>query len=138
MSFPYVLDLSFGSEKSTADPQGRLSFGKGGGSTDLPTTPDELNNLIDEGKAVYVMILENQQQEFVVDLENMQKENPEVYASLPQNYVGLVKKEWNAELGEQVVSELPTTVVTDPELVINVTEDLDKAEIYMILKQAVD
>jgi hypothetical protein len=135
MSYPSSLDLSFGSEKPTVDPQGRLSFGKCGGS--LPTTLDELNNLIDEGKAVNVRIRENQQQEFVVNLGNMQEQNPEVYASLPQNYVGLVKKEWDAELGEQVVSELPTTVVTDPELVIKVTEIPGKAEYFMILKQAV-
>ena len=31
MSFPYDLDLMFGSEKSTVDSSGRVSFGKMGG-----------------------------------------------------------------------------------------------------------
>ena len=31
MSFPYTLDLSFGSEKSSVDSVGRVSFGKSGG-----------------------------------------------------------------------------------------------------------
>jgi len=34
MSFPYTLDLMFGSEKSTADSKGRTSFGKNGGGSD--------------------------------------------------------------------------------------------------------
>lgn len=136
MSYPSSLDLAFGSEKATADPISHISFGKGGRS--LPTTPEELNELVEEGYAVNVSLHENQQQEMVVNLEDMQERNPEVYGSLPQNYVGLVKKEWNEELGEQVVSEVPTTVVTDPELVIKVTGEPGKAEFYMILKQAVD
>ena len=37
MSFPYTLDLSFGSEKATADSSGRVSFGKNGGGSGRTT-----------------------------------------------------------------------------------------------------
>ena len=40
MSYPYSLDLIFGSEKPTVDPFGRLSLGSGGDSpTPEPTEP---------------------------------------------------------------------------------------------------
>lgn len=39
MSYPSSLDLHFGSEKFTADPIGRLSFGKGGSTPDPTPTP---------------------------------------------------------------------------------------------------
>ena len=56
MSFPYTLDLSFGSEKATADSFGRVSFGASGGGegTKIPTTIDELNALVESGKAVNI------------------------------------------------------------------------------------
>ena len=56
MSFPYALDLSFGSEKATADSFGRVSFGAlgGGEGTKIPTNVDELNALVESGKAVHI------------------------------------------------------------------------------------
>jgi hypothetical protein len=56
MSFPYTLDLSFGSEKATADSFGRVSFGASGGDegTKIPTNVDELNALVESGKAVNI------------------------------------------------------------------------------------
>lgn len=56
MSFPYTLDLSFGSEKATADSFGRVSFGVSGGGegTKIPTNVDELNALVESGKAVNI------------------------------------------------------------------------------------
>jgi len=55
MSFPYTLDLSFGSEKATADSFGRVSFGASGGEgTKIPTNVDELNALVESGKAVNI------------------------------------------------------------------------------------
>ena len=56
MSFPYTLDLSFGSEKATADSFGRVSFGASGGGegTKIPTNVDELNALVESGKAVNI------------------------------------------------------------------------------------
>lgn len=55
MSFPYTLDLSFGSEKPTADSIGRVSFG-GSNSSKVPTTQDEINALLEERKAVVIQV----------------------------------------------------------------------------------
>lgn len=60
MSFPYVLDLSFGSEKPTADPLGRISFGGGNEpQPPLPTEGDLYDHYIDlEGYSKNILVQE--------------------------------------------------------------------------------
>lgn len=94
MSFPYFLDLSFGSEKATADSFGRVSFGASGGEgTKIPTTIDELNALVDSGKAerVYTTAKVKPNGKYTYESE----ENPNILGfvglqeeliSLPVNY----------------------------------------------------
>ena len=53
MSYPFSLDLHFGSEKATVDPIGRISFGKGGRSS-LPTTVEDFLALMEERRVFSV------------------------------------------------------------------------------------
>lgn len=94
MSFPYTLDLSFGSEKATVDSFGRVSFGAlgGGEGTKIPTNVDELNALVDSGKAerVYTTAKVKPNGKYTYESE----ENPNILGfvglpeliSLPVNY----------------------------------------------------
>lgn len=132
MSFPYVLDLAFGSEKATVDPQGRLSFGKGGGSTGLPTTLDELMQAQDDGLAYLVGF--DPDNWGTLNLNDEAKIPSTVVETLPENLKGVVILDQE----DESVTSHTFTVTTDP-LVITVNsvpEDIINA--FIILKQAVD
>lgn len=131
MSYPSSLDLAFGSEKATADPMGRLSFGKGGGSTDLPTTPDELNEMIGKGLAVAVLLNGS-----TLDLSDRERISQAQVDSLPENLSGIVYK----EPPEDLIESLSYSVSTDPSLEIIITSVLEEMpkSVFLILKQAVD
>ena len=124
MSYPSSLDLAFGSEKATADPMGRLSFGKGGRS--LPTTQEELQELEQEGLAYTAQL---QGDAIWLDLGKLPDE---VIESLPDNLLGVV-------CGEGELRELSFTVTSTDPLTIKVSsEPVFEETVSLILKQAVN
>ncbi len=129
MSFPYVLDLAFGSEKPTADPQGRLSFGKS--SSRLPTTIEEVEEMREKGLAVVVNLNKN-----IVDLSDRERITQEQVDSLPENLSGIIYQ----KLPENLIEPLSYNVSTDPSLEIYITSVLEimPKYVFLILKQAVE
>ncbi len=129
MSYPSSLDLAFGSEKATADPIGRLSFGKGGNS-DLPKTSEELHQLAQEGLAFFVMLGADN----TLDLSDTERIPSTVVETLPENLKGVV-----IEDPEDMSITSHTYIVTTDPLVITVNSVPEGVKgAYIILKQAVD
>lgn len=129
MSYPSSLDLAFGSEKATADPIGRLSFGKGGRS--LPTTPEELLQAQEAGLAYFALFGAGG----TLNLSDEQSIPSTVVETLPDNLNGVVIEDPE----DDSVTPYTYTVTTDPSLVITVNSVPEIAKgAFIILKQAVD
>ena len=131
MSFPYCVDLAFGSEKPTADPYSHNSFGAGkGGNSGLPKTSEELEQSVREGLAYFVML----NNDGTLDLSDEKRIPSTVVETLPGNLKGVVFED---PLDESVAS-CTYTVTTDP-LVITLNPIPERIKgVSIILKQAVD
>lgn len=127
MSYPSSLDLAFGSEKATADPIGRLSFG--GGNSGFPKTEEELNQLVQERLAFFVMLGNGG----TLNLSDEERIPSTVVETLPENLKGIVI----VDPADDSVTPYTYTVDTDP-LVITVNSVPENAKgAFIILKQAV-
>ena len=122
MSFPYVLDLAFDSEKATADPIGRLSFGKG--SSRLPTTLQELAEMEQEGLAIFLEMNGS-----TLDLSDRERISQAQVDSLPENLAGVVAE--STYPLDYTVSENPLTITLTGKILV-------MKGAYIILKQAID
>lgn len=131
MSFPYCVDLAFGSEKPTADPYSHNSFGAGkGGNSGLPKTSEELEQAVREGLAYFVMLNEDG----TLDLSDEERIPSTVVETLPGNLKGVVIEDPE----DESVTSYTYTVTTDP-LVITVNSVPANAKgAFIVLKQAVD
>ena len=136
MSFPYVLDLAFGSEKFTADPFSHLSFGStngGGDDSGLPTTESELQELEQAGMAYYVLMnMENG----ALILSDTERIPANVVETLPENLKGIVTTE-DIISEEEPVRALTYIVNSDPLSIILDPIPFGKG-VWVILKNAVN
>lgn len=129
MSFPYVLDLAFGSEKATVDPQGRLSFG--GGNLGFPKTEEELFALVEDGLAYQVSIDPIDSSSATIILDDQPFTD-----TLPDNlkgFMAIVLGDENTEL-----IKIPYEINSSDPLEITVTGVSSDDAVYILLKQAVD
>lgn len=129
MSYPSSLDLAFGSEKSTADPQGRLSFG--GGNSGFPKTEEELFALVEDGLAYQVSIDPIDSSSATVILDDQPFTD-----TLPDNlkgFMAIVLGDENTEL-----IKIPYEINSSDPLEITVTGVSSDDSVYILLKQAVD
>jgi hypothetical protein len=131
MSFPYCVDLAFGSEKPTADPYSHNSFGAGkGGNSDLPKTSEELHQLAQEGLAYFVMLNEDG----TLDLSDEGRIPSTVIETLPGNLKGVVFE----DPADESVAFCTYKVTTDPLVITLNSIPADAKGAYIILKQAVN
>ena len=130
MSYPYDMDLFFGSEKATADSVSSAILSMGDASDGLPTTEEELTEMLESGKAFSVS-----QESFIVDLSTLE---PDVLATLPANLAGLV----TVVTGDQDTSEVvPVSYTTEGEgdqLVITLDSSFDGDNLTLVLKNIVE
>ena len=128
MSYPSSLDLAFGSEKATADPQGRLSFGDG--NSGFPKTEEELNQLAQEGLAYLVSTDPVDSASATVILDDQPFTD-----TLPDNlkgFMAIVLRDENTEL-----IKVPYEITSSDPLEITVTGVSSDDAVYILLKQAI-
>ena len=126
MSYPYDLDIMFGSEKATADPYGRMNHHSSG----LPTTEEELTEMLESGQAFSVS-----QTDFIVDLSGLTEG---ALASLPGNLAGLVTVITGEEDSSQVVPVNYTVEGEGSDTVITIDSTFDGDNLTLVLKSIVE
>jgi hypothetical protein len=128
MSYPSSLDLAFGSEKATADPIGRLSFGSG--NSDLPKTSEELHQLAQEGLAFFVVLYGDG----TLDLSDEEHIPSTVVETLPGNLKGVVIEDPE----DMSITPCTCTVSTDPLVITLNSVPVGAKGASIILRQAVN
>lgn len=129
MSYPSSLDLAFGSEKATADPFGRLSFGSG--NSGFPKTEEELMDLVEEGLAYQVSVEPKDSSSATVILDDQPFTD-----TLPDNlkgFMAIVLGDENTEL-----IKVPYEITSSDPLEITVTGVSPDDAVFILLKQAVN
>lgn len=123
MSYPYVLDLSFGSEKATADPIAHVAVSATSSApVEIPTTRAELETLISEGTAVGSLTVNS-------DTKAVEGISEAVAATLPDNLLGVVTDDGTSDPAELEYTADGST--------ITITSEVD-SNVAIILKQPLD
>lgn len=125
MSFPYTLDLMFGSERASSGAPTQADLAP----IQVPNTPDQLQEYVTDGRATEVQLNDSQ-----IDLSALGESNPELVASLPDNLAGIVSLE--EEGGESTVVEVPYEVTSTDPLTITISGDTPAAP-YLVLNHPV-